>query len=87
MPAKVIDQRLKDLLQDEIALLSRRALLLQQRVDAIVDSPSSYTLVNAQTGTHHCQAKVEGTTRLGHREMRGPCNRLCYLSESARSQL
>ena len=82
----MIDQRLRDLMQDEVALLASRALLLQQRVDGIVDSPSSYTAVNTRTGYHHCQAKVEGLARWSDKPLR-VCNRLCYLSEGARSQL
>ena len=86
LSASMIDKRLRDLMQDEVALLASRALLLQQRVDGIVDSPSSYTAVNTRTGYHHCQAKVEGMARWSHEPLR-VCNRLCYLSEGARSQL
>ena len=82
----MIDQRLRDLMQDEIVLLGSRALLLQQRVDGIVNDASSYTAVNTRTGYHHCQAKVQGLTRWSHEPLR-VCNRLCYLSEAARSQL
>jgi hypothetical protein len=86
LSASTIDQRLRDLLKDEIALLGNRALLLQQRADSIVTNPASFTLVNARTGFHHCQAKEERTSRLGHDGVR-VCNRLCYLSDAARSQL
>jgi hypothetical protein len=81
-----LDSMIKGVAGRELALLAEKAILLQQRVDWIVDRPSSYRAGDPDPRKHTCQARLGALGRSSGGSPRA-CNQLCFLNDSAREQL
>jgi hypothetical protein len=72
---------------DHALMLGEYLVPLQAMLDLVLDDKSSYEFNMTNARNHKCEGKIKDQSRPWSTVVFRPCNKLCYLTESARRKV
>lgn len=72
---------------DHAVFLSGYLVPLQAMLDLVLDDESSFDFNLTNARDHKCEGKIKNQARPWSTVVFRPCNKLCYLTESARRKV
>jgi hypothetical protein len=72
---------------DHALLLSQYLVPLSAMLDLVLDDHTSFDFNMTNARNHRCEGQIKKQPRLWSTVVFRPCNKLCYLTESARRKV